>query len=398
MNTTNSSEILFNNDVLVKEINDRFVRLHLPVIVFIVVLVILGLTGNPIVIYYYQCKMRTTNYSIFVTVLALYDTIACVLAMPFEIVDIVLYFTFTNAVACKAYMFISYVVACGSIFTLLLIAVDRIRSICRPFGKQLSKRLSLLILAGIFLASVLFSLPNIFLFRVVTVDVPNNLDLELKGSDCTMDAENKFYAFAVAYSLLQFILFFIISGLLITLYSIVVRKIYLHKRKFRELPSTACTSFSTVPSATEYSNKQPASTEVSEIESIPFEQSTVTVISCKDDSSDKPEMSQTKTCSKKKLCCITNANIKVTLAMTCITVVFICSFLPYLCVTVWKSVKDAHEVDLLSNSGLVAYKFAKKSFLLNCCLNPWIYGIFNSEFRHYFYRKLKIDCFTGKKK
>ena len=77
--------------------------------------------------------------------------------------------------------------------------------------------------------------------------------------------------------------------------------------------------------------------------------------------------------------------LRVTLLMVVVTVVYIVSFLPCLVLPLWHLIVGWHRPLVLSEAGLVAYHIGLRSYLLNSALNPWIYGIFNSQFRRFFF-------------
>ena len=77
--------------------------------------------------------------------------------------------------------------------------------------------------------------------------------------------------------------------------------------------------------------------------------------------------------------------VRVTILMVIVTVIFIGSFLPYLSLSVWASIEGRDEALFLSEAGLVAYHIGLRSYLLNSALNPWIYGIFNRQFRRFYF-------------
>lgn len=65
-----------------------------------------------------------------------------------------------------------------------------------------------------------------------------------------------------------------------------------------------------------------------------------------------------------------------------ITVAYIVSFLPYLCLSVKRKFFDKDGV-VMSTSELITYNFVIRSYFLNGVVNPFIYGFFNSAFRQF---------------
>jgi len=78
--------------------------------------------------------------------------------------------------------------------------------------------------------------------------------------------------------------------------------------------------------------------------------------------------------------------LRVTILMVTVTVVFIVSFLPYLSFVLWSAIEGRGEALFLSEADFVAVHIGGRSYLLHSALNPWIYGIFNNQFRKFFFR------------
>lgn len=84
--------------------------------------------------------------------------------------------------------------------------------------------------------------------------------------------------------------------------------------------------------------------------------------------------------------------IKYTLIMIIIAVVFVCSCVPYLGLAVWRVYADDSLVYNFSNAQQVWFQIGIRSYFLNCAINPFIYGFFNSQFRAYFFNKCCSCC------
>lgn len=71
------------------ELNDLEAQKYLLVIIFVALLMIVGTPGNILVLYIYRGRFKrvsTSNY--FIEALAIFDLIACVIAMPTEVYDL----------------------------------------------------------------------------------------------------------------------------------------------------------------------------------------------------------------------------------------------------------------------------------------------------------------------
>lgn len=462
--TSNLTNASLNTVDLINDINGQLVREHTVVIVYIVLFSVLGLIGNPMVCYFYGVKRRLKTTSIFIIVLAVYDIVSCVVAIPFQLTDILLYITYRNNAICKLFNFINYVAACGSIFTLVTIAFDRYKTICRSTGDGISKQTAILCCVGSFAIALIVSLPIIFVYTCVQVNVPNNYGIKLVGWDCLTTNDKRYQKYVVAYLGLQLLLLFAFFTLLLALYGIIVRKIFNHKKAMQKYNDSKKTCFAKhhieERTVTEESSISKANIT---LETLPIKKNDLDSLSsfgvienvcerqpatkmkktssrvhinlshetlngsnentssyidqdlmklqkaktdeeisaikpgenkeCRGDKNiknslgliDQTNESNPKASCKLNLRRISNDNIQVTVIMLVVTIVFICSFLPYLSVAIWSSLKGLNDVEFLKGNDLVACKLARKSYLINCSLNPWIYGIFNSHFREYFF-------------
>ncbi|XP_045202842.2 probable G-protein coupled receptor No18 [Mercenaria mercenaria] len=377
----------FDKTAVVQRLNDEMAHLMIPATVYISVLMVLGLVGNCMVCYYYGFKTRRTTNSFFIVVLALYDITVCAFCMPTEIADIELFYTFENNVACKILRFVNYLAGIGSILTLIAIATDRFKKICKVTAPQMTMKTAKVIGSVVFGAALLLSWPSLIIYGSIKVNIPTDLDIELKGSDCTSTKDRQYRKYVWAFNIVHFVMFFACSIVLIVLYSIIGKTIYQHQKGMRQYGSGNKTASS--------SNETSFSTSSARDDS-KLEDNHDSNRNTNGQTSDKAtesksqkanrEISRKSTVKSKDKCkTIDSETIKLTIIMIVVTVVFIVSFLPYLSLTVWRVYKGKHEAEFLSGGGLVGFKIGSRSFLLNNTLNPWIYGIFNSNFRRFFF-------------
>ena len=204
-------------------LNDEAVRVLIPAIVFISVLMFIGLIGNPLVIYFYGCKLKPTPSYVFIVTLAVFDLITCAVSMPLEMVDIVRFYTFESSEACKLLRFVNYFASIASGCTLIAIAVDRYRKICKPFDTQLSLRHCKFIIVLVIAISLLISWPSAVFFKVVEVNVTESPGLI--GFDCTTVRDESYKIYITAYNIFLFLMFAISITVLLILYSLVGRQL-----------------------------------------------------------------------------------------------------------------------------------------------------------------------------
>ncbi|VDI69097.1 Hypothetical predicted protein [Mytilus galloprovincialis] len=84
-------------------VNDEMAAVLLPAILIVGVYMIVGIFGNPLVIYYYGCFVKPSPSYHFIVTMAVFDLIVCCVSMPLEIVD--MRFKISARTACKNFRF-----------------------------------------------------------------------------------------------------------------------------------------------------------------------------------------------------------------------------------------------------------------------------------------------------
>ena len=224
----------------------------IPVIVIISILMVIGLVGNPLVVYFYGFRMKPTASYMFIVMLAICDMISCAISMPLEIYDMVHFYSFENIGACKTFRFVNYASSIASGALLIAIAVDRFRKICKPFDAQISNNLAKWIIAICVGFSFLVSWPSAVFYSVVNVNITENP--ATIGFDCTTIRDNDYKIFITIYNMFLFFLFLATMIVLIVLYCLVGRQLfqlrnfrfYATKRKDSEFATSGVVSHTSV--------------------------------------------------------------------------------------------------------------------------------------------------------
>lgn len=117
----------------------------------------------------------------------------CITIIP-NILEMVVNIMHNNAAACKCTHFFGHAMIALSCLFIWLIAIDRHRKICYPFGKQFSKRSAKLSSLGITLFALLVATRNIVIYDVVEVRLPTNRDnFTVTGHYCTTREDNSLF-------------------------------------------------------------------------------------------------------------------------------------------------------------------------------------------------------------
>jgi hypothetical protein len=83
-----------------EDLNYEKSKQHMGGVVFVSILMIFGIIGNLHVLFVYMFRMKPSNPRTCILTLALLDMIACVIGMPFIIMDMLKPLTFTMVTAC----------------------------------------------------------------------------------------------------------------------------------------------------------------------------------------------------------------------------------------------------------------------------------------------------------
>ncbi|KAI8776534.1 octopamine receptor [Biomphalaria glabrata] len=156
---------MFNSSRL-SAANDEIARTLLPVMLFLASLGLIGLIGNSLVCYIFARKFSRGSQNFLVICLAVFDLHTCLLTLPYEIIDLRFYafYVFDSDYICKVFKFVNVFCNLGSILTLVIIAVDRYRKVCKPFTRQLRLGQIQLIFVSVLLVSIGYSTPCFFLY------------------------------------------------------------------------------------------------------------------------------------------------------------------------------------------------------------------------------------------
>lgn len=365
--------------------------------------------------------------------------------------------------------FINTFCSIGSIFTLLVIAVDRYRKICKPFHGQISMTHVRLSLIPIFGGALFFAWPAFVMYGLRTTEtgIPG-----LEGQDCSTPDDISNTMYPLLYNCILFICFIILAVALIILYTFVLMEtkrhhLYLKRNSDFNISSSGHYNSEESNSITENSPGPTASSELpsnsenvigkslkfefdsdhtvsgSTAEGAAVSDTKLVTISDLVDSDQDNSLKQTATSeatlentelpsssvatesrlsytdssqadfqtssisslvgklpksgsttgSRKTVNFNANLSIshqtsiknrnrirsKTTLIAFLVTLVFILSFLPHLCLQVTKLLNKGFDYSL-RGSGLIAYNIFLRSYFINSVSNPFIYGTLNVHF------------------
>lgn len=214
----------------IDELTSEALITRIPVRVFIGVIAILGIIGNSHVLFLYYARFKKTTYRCFVLSLAVIDLIGCCVSMPFEIVDESLPYSYSDTMSCKIFRFVNFCVALSCAFTLVLIASERYRKICKPYGIQMTEIRAKKYVVIVIISTVVVSLPVLYIYGTKTIE----LNEVQTGKECTWGDHMKdrpLFGYAYAGFLTLLIIVCMIS--LSVIYAIIGYSLKRHERRIR---------------------------------------------------------------------------------------------------------------------------------------------------------------------
>ncbi|XP_046569802.1 gastrin/cholecystokinin type B receptor-like [Haliotis rubra] len=411
------------NITSVYEYNNAFARLYMPVIVFLVVLLAVGVVGNSLVCYVYYVKFKPSNNRCFIVIIGILDLLTCVVSIPLHILELNYNATFGTFGLCELIMTCVTFFSMSSAAVLVVVAVDRYRKICQPFKRQMTPFSAKISSVIVCVVSGLFSIPS------SVIDGPRTISLgEVNATICSQRDEDS--DLHIVYSGIQIFLFVGALVSLVVLYGLIwhqIRRKQTIRRRFSECKNTdntlrPCLTGQTHSARTSDNDCcQPLNCDTTQVgeennantvirthtyrheadngtplnliqnnvrcESGSQSRSDETVITyCFGQASSPsfmPALSTLRPTSTPAHSQGKHGTGKITMVLFLITLVFILSYLPYLALTVARSTHP----DILDETP-VAGAILERSYFIQSISNPLIYSFCNAIFR----RRLRSMC------
>lgn len=157
------------------DINDEEVRRLTAPIVYLSILLVIGVPGNMIVLIIYGRKYSKSVYRTIIWNIALMDFLFSIVALPFNIAELVHFYTFTELWACKTIAVVAIFFVLYSSHLLVIMAIYRFRQVCMPTKKQITlSNVKYWIVGGLILA-ILFDFPQGIFQPIVEVSLVHNV-------------------------------------------------------------------------------------------------------------------------------------------------------------------------------------------------------------------------------
>ncbi|XP_046546338.1 neuropeptide S receptor-like isoform X2 [Haliotis rubra] len=377
-----------------EEYHSQIAVLMSPVIVTMGIMMLVGFFGNVLVIYIYAVRLKRSTTHLFITALAVADTVVCIVCIPVEIVVVRYLYSFDIPWLCRVFRTIVLACMITSISVLISIAVDRYKRVCTPFKSQISvKRAKIAVGIGCIVSITLASPSMVILGR-------KTVNRTVVGYACATDDSMVKTPFPALFNGMQLLIAVISISTVTTLYALILKRVRAQKR-YREgmnpngIPRKACSTQSgeasslmdRVITSTRDSTLTSAQDNITTSDDMATSSrdNTVTLAhegspSCDDTITSNDDTTTSPINKNGKKAGLRNGTHKTTLMMFIITAVFILSFVPHLALMTTRAVQK-HTYDHLEGAPLTLYNLFLRTYFINSVSNPIIYGFMSDKFR-----------------
>lgn len=347
-----------NNSITLEYLNGEETKRRIIPIIYLTILSLLGIPGNLTIIYIYLVKFRRkATHRTFVIALAIADFLVCLLAIPFEIFQMTMEYTFDAEWLCKLCRTCKNAMTLSSALILLALSINRYWSICKPLRLQLQFYQALKCIGAIVTFSVVFATPEIFLTGIKTHDLGNNL----VGRDCSDSDKYAHTIYPMVYGLTQLVFYFLCTIFLLVMCFLIGRKILRHvsfRKQFRLSTMFRDRSKdSSVTSSTKDGRPKAPS-----------------LASLKQFFSNKEQTKKTPHCKN------TNSPTKVSRTALVVSICFVIVYLPYIIIKLLAAVTEGDIMPPSRLASAIMPLFSRTHFMNNV-VNFMIYLYVDSSFR-----------------
>ena len=149
---------------VISKANDKQFEIFLPSFISIIVLMVIGIPGNLLTLIVYTRRLKKAIARQFLLTMATCDFLTCVIVMPAELMIMTHFFEWDLRWLCKSLRLFSYSVSNISSITLLIIAVERYRLVCKPWKSKFTTETSRNMCYINVIFSIVTALPMFFIY------------------------------------------------------------------------------------------------------------------------------------------------------------------------------------------------------------------------------------------
>ncbi|OWF47037.1 opsin Rh4-like [Mizuhopecten yessoensis] len=361
-NNTASHELRLAN------LNSQFALSLIVIDIILGFYFVFGVLGNAIVIYIYSFRLRVKlDDKFFILVLAIMDIIVCVTGPSFCIVRNVFPIYMDMDLICKMSWFFTRNMNGASGLLILVIGLQRFLKVCRPFGRQMTKKYKVMALIGTICVTIVIHTP-LFIFYGIT-EVPFK-DKGITGRRCglihgqseTLDFYGKFYLYfmfaSAVLTMIGICSFYVATG----------KKIYMHIKRIGEMPATHASfdTNSTHDTGVKSDHEPDLSTRRKSSKNINIRDV------------NRRRSTSASVRSKKTPFSVHRYSIMFLI----ISLLCVLTYVPALATNLAVDVDSVEFWTEFSDTERQVYLFVFQMYLLNHVVNPIIYTCFDTKFRH----------------
>ncbi|XP_045213809.2 D(2) dopamine receptor A-like [Mercenaria mercenaria] len=224
-----------DEDVILEKTRYDIFRHLLPVIVYMILFGAAGIVGNILTFIFYTFKSKRSTTVMLIACLAMVDLIVCVLFIP-NIIEMWVNVKYTASFICKLAHFVGlWAVACSGLI-LWVVAIDRHRKICRPFGKQMTLVTAKYAVIAIVSFGLVLSVRNFANFDSVEVNVvDHDVNMTVQGRYCTTRDDDSYIVSVTIFTVIDFLLMLMVWLTLAVAYSHIIYTIFKLQKKRKRL-------------------------------------------------------------------------------------------------------------------------------------------------------------------
>ncbi|XP_045180966.2 neuropeptide S receptor-like [Mercenaria mercenaria] len=407
-NVTTVNEVVFIRDGKTFEDAEKDqLKIFIWPLIFTFIFAVLGFIGNSIVIYIYWRKWKKNKTRVFILTLAMLDWLNCVFNMPVEIAVLWHPLSFDLHYLCKISRGCTFFINNTGSLVLVSIAIERYILVYYPLkSRQLTPKFAKGMCLLAFTITSVFSWPSFVFYGSHTLTIPFAKGVNVVGKTCLIADEHEFRTgLLLIFTTVLFALLVLTFVVLIVLYIAIGRKIYIAtctditsdgKEEVTSLFSKSIISAITgVAKPTEMKrnsisrhtnsfsggdqmkvSKNCQERTLSSInEAVEIEDSKKNT-----DPDEKLSPLRYKRNSRKFSTVKTKPTRKNTVMMRMVTIAFMVSFTPFLCILIIRYSNPKYYFGL-DKSGKIAYHVFLRTYFINSMVNPFIYGFMNLHFR-----------------
>lgn len=398
-NITNSSE----DDVDIFTLNNQRAEFLTVNTVILCIYLVIGVLGNSLVFYIYKfCITKNRTDRFFIPYLAVSDAASCIIGSGFAISLNLLPIRFSGDALCKGLWFLTKWSTFVSALMLLLIAIERYKKVCKPFGPQMTSLAKQLSMVALFVVSAVFTFPTVFFHGEISF--PARGTSGLTGYRCGRNTlltglEGYFTVYNVILAVSA------LSGITVVtiLYFFVGKTIYKQTKFRNRFTSSPRKSYVSPKSdsgvCSEGNDDVFIENSVKENGENKARKDSADSFYSTDDELDSTDVGlpKQKSSNNRKKSIISHVytvpqvlkKFKISILFMCISLVFVLTFTPRLVIMIseatnkdyWNGLTD-HQI----RTSLFFYRF----YIVNNIVNPFLYAAFDSRFKQGI--KKKLSC------